>query len=149
MTLNDRSDWLALTTEEVIEPDIAICDPHHHFWEYADSRYLLEDLQQDLSGGHNVVGTVFVECQQNYREEGPEGYRGKGIADEKPIAVKSVKVNFVLPEGRSVAKVEALSPESPDPQEIEIEQSGGRVRFTVPEFLVYGLARIHLEASGG
>lgn len=78
MTLNDRSDWLDLTTEEVIEPDIAICDPHHHFWEYADSRYLLEDLQQDLSGGHNVVGTVFVECQQNYREEGPEALRPVG-----------------------------------------------------------------------
>ena len=25
-------DWLVLTTEETLEPDIPICDPHHHFW---------------------------------------------------------------------------------------------------------------------
>ena len=24
--------WLALTTEEPLEPDLAICDPHHHLW---------------------------------------------------------------------------------------------------------------------
>ena len=96
--------------------------------------------------GSNEIDLHFV----NYkREEGPEGYRGNGIADEKPIAVESIQVDFVLPEGRRAAKVEALSPENPDPQQIEIERSGGRVRFTLPEFLVYGLARIHLEAVGG
>ena len=95
---------------------------------------------------NNEIDLHFV----NYnREEGPEGYGGKGIADEKPIAVESIQVDFVLPEGRRAAKVEALSPENPDPRQIEIEQSGGRVRFTLPEFLVYGLARIHLEDGGG
>jgi hypothetical protein len=94
----------------------------------------------------NEIDLHFV----NYdREEGPEGYRGNGIADEKPIAVESVKVDFVLPEGSRAAKVEVLSPETPDPQEIEIEESDGRIRFTLPEFLVYGLARIHLESAGG
>jgi len=81
----------------------------------------------------------------NYnREAGPEGYQGKGIADEKPIAVKSVKVDFVMPEGMRPLRVETLSPEDPEPREIQFEESGGRVQFTVPEFLVYGLARIHL-----
>jgi hypothetical protein len=26
------NDWLALTQEPILEPEIAICDPHHHFW---------------------------------------------------------------------------------------------------------------------
>ena len=46
-------------------------------------------------------------------------------------------------------KVEALSPEKPEPQELAFEESDGRLRFDVPEFLVYGLARIHLEAESG
>ena len=45
--------------------------------------------------------------------------------------------------------VEALSPEKPEPQELAFEESDGRLRFDVPEFLVYGLARIHLEAESG
>jgi hypothetical protein len=28
-----------------------------------------------------------------------------------------------------------------------VEAAGGRVRFTAPEFLVYGIARIHLEPA--
>ena len=24
------NDWLALTQEAILEPEIAICDPHHH-----------------------------------------------------------------------------------------------------------------------
>ena len=84
----------------------------------------------------------------NYnREEGPEGYRGKGIADEKPIAVESVKVDFVIPEGMRPLRIEALSPEEPEPREIRFEESGGRVQFTAPGFLVYGLTRIHLAVQ--
>jgi predicted TIM-barrel fold metal-dependent hydrolase len=28
----DRAAWRARTTEDVIDPDLAICDPHHHLW---------------------------------------------------------------------------------------------------------------------
>jgi hypothetical protein len=28
------NDWLALTQEPTVEPEIAICDPHHHFWDH-------------------------------------------------------------------------------------------------------------------
>ena len=82
----------------------------------------------------------------NYdREPGPEGYAGTGIADEKPIAVDGVGVDFVLPDGSRVVKVEALSPERPEPQPVDIQVESGRLIFTMPEFLVYGMARIHLE----
>jgi len=76
--MSDRDEWLALTTEEALEPDLAICDPHHHFWEHPGSRYLLEEFRQDLAGGHNVVGTLYVECQQKYYEDGPEALRPVG-----------------------------------------------------------------------
>ena len=82
----------------------------------------------------------------NYdREPGPEGYAGTGIADEKPIAVDGVGVDFVVPAGSRVVKVEALSPERPDPQPVANQVEDGRLKFAMPEFLVYGMARIHLE----
>ncbi len=60
--------WLDQLIEETLEPDLPICDPHHHLWDYPDSRYLLTELLQDLSSGHNIRSTVFVECLSNYRK---------------------------------------------------------------------------------
>ena len=31
-------DWLALTTEPTLEPELPICDPHHHFWDFRTER---------------------------------------------------------------------------------------------------------------
>ncbi len=73
-----RQSWLAQTVEEPIDPDLPICDPHHHFWDTADVRYLLDDLQQDLGQGHNIVSTVFIECESMYRKAGPEEMRPVG-----------------------------------------------------------------------
>jgi L-fuconolactonase len=67
-----RTDWLALTTEEVLDPDLPICDPHHHFWERPGDRYMLDELLEDTGGGHNITETVFVECSAMYRNAGPE-----------------------------------------------------------------------------
>ena len=41
----------------------------------------------------------------------------------------------------------ALSPEHPGPEKIRFESAGERVRFTMPEFLVYGVARVRLTAT--
>jgi hypothetical protein len=27
------NDWLSLTQEPTLEPELPICDPHHHFWD--------------------------------------------------------------------------------------------------------------------
>ena len=32
------NDWHALRQEETLEPEIPICDPHHHFWDYRSER---------------------------------------------------------------------------------------------------------------
>jgi predicted TIM-barrel fold metal-dependent hydrolase len=74
-----RRDWLALApAEPILEPDLEIVDTHHHFWDLPRRRYLLDELLADLSGGHNVVATVYVECQSMYRADGPESFRSIG-----------------------------------------------------------------------
>ncbi len=73
-------DWIALTREAALEPQLPIIDPHHHFWDAADRmprRYLLEDLAVDIQG-HNVRQTVFIECGSMYRADGPEEFRVVG-----------------------------------------------------------------------
>jgi hypothetical protein len=56
------NDWLALSREPTLEPEIPICDPHHHFWDFRSERipyqrYLLHELAADVNCGHcrNIV----------------------------------------------------------------------------------------------
>ncbi|PKB67102.1 MAG: amidohydrolase [SAR202 cluster bacterium Io17-Chloro-G4] len=75
--------WHALTQEETLEPEIPICDPHHHFWDFRTERipyqrYLLHELAADINSGHNVKSTVFVEARSMYRADGPEEMRPVG-----------------------------------------------------------------------
>ena len=79
MTTNaEHHRWLDLTVEEALEPNLPICDPHHHFWDRLNDRYFLDDLYRDLGGGHNIVSTVFIECQAMYRQDGPEEMKTLG-----------------------------------------------------------------------
>ena len=77
------NDWLALTSEPTLEPEIPICDPHHHFWDFRTARiphqrYLIHELADDINSGHNVRSTVFVEARAMYRADGPEEMRSVG-----------------------------------------------------------------------
>ena len=74
----DRNAWLDQVQEEALEPDLPICDPHHHLWDHPQNRYLLDQLLEDIGGGHNVVSTVFMECGSMYRTSGPESMRPIG-----------------------------------------------------------------------
>lgn len=77
-------------TEPVLEPDLPIIDAHHHLWDFeplvasmpevahpfgavvrTTPRYLFEELLADARSGHNVVGTVYVQCGAFYRADGP------------------------------------------------------------------------------
>ena len=69
---SQRDAWLALTVEDPLEPGMPICDPHHHFWDREGDRYLLDQLTEDVSSGHNIAQTVFIECRSMYRAHGPE-----------------------------------------------------------------------------
>ena len=77
------NDWLALTQEPTLEPELPICDPHHHFWDLRPGsipyqRYLLHELNADIYSGHNVRSTAFVEARSMYRPGGPEELRPVG-----------------------------------------------------------------------
>ena len=77
------NDWLALTPEETLEPDMPICDPHHHFWDFRTvrmpyQRYLLHELSADVNSGHNIRSTVFIETRGMYRPDGPDELRSVG-----------------------------------------------------------------------
>ena len=69
--------WLAQYSEAILEPDLAIVDPHHHLWDH-NGGYLLDELTRDTSSGHNVVATVFAQCGYAYRTTGPEALRPVG-----------------------------------------------------------------------
>ena len=76
-------------SEAILEPDLPIIDPHHHLWDLRPmlpvfpeprhdfiaaiagaAHYTFDQLQADtkggLPGGHNVVGTCFMECGAFY-----------------------------------------------------------------------------------
>ncbi len=72
-------EWLALVDEDVVDPDRPIVDPHHHLWPEGGSLpYGLDDLHADVGDGHNVVGTVFIECHAAYDPAEPEHRQSLG-----------------------------------------------------------------------
>ena len=73
-----REDWLALHSEDVIDPARRIVDPHHHLWDRGGQRYLIDELAADIASGHNVVATVYVEARSMYRAGGAEALRPVG-----------------------------------------------------------------------
>jgi len=76
MTPSKNKPWLDKVIEDTLEPELPICDPHHHLWEFSHDRvapkYLLDEILSDLNSGHNIVSTVFIECSAMYRASGPE-----------------------------------------------------------------------------
>ncbi|MEQ8859053.1 MAG: amidohydrolase family protein [Pseudomonadales bacterium] len=83
--------WLAQETPEpVLEPELPIIDPHHHLWDirtmdaepfasFQQKVYLCEEFTADIRGsGHNVLQTVFAQCNAFYRADGPEVLRCVG-----------------------------------------------------------------------
>ena len=76
----DLAAWLAKRpSEAALEPELPIIDPHHHLWDTEHrGRYFLPELLADISGGHNIVSTVFLECQAMYRAGGPVEMRPVG-----------------------------------------------------------------------
>jgi L-fuconolactonase len=68
----------SLTDEAPLEPDLLICDPHHHLRERPNDRYFLEEFIQDTRTVHNIVATICVENRAMYRKNGPEAMKPVG-----------------------------------------------------------------------
>jgi hypothetical protein len=87
----------------------------------------------------------------NYNRREPKERRsaGRGAVDENPIAAEGVKADLLVPAGSRVVRVEVLTPERPAPVLLQAEVKDGRLRFTMPNFLVYAIARVRTEPTGG
>jgi predicted TIM-barrel fold metal-dependent hydrolase len=87
-----------LSPEPILDPGLPIIDPHHHLWDWPEARfatrpkpfhpfdqvifpvrhYLLHEFLADVYSGHNIRGTVFVQCSAMHRAEGPEQLKPVG-----------------------------------------------------------------------
>lgn len=79
----------------------------------------------------------------NYNRTEPEKKRsaGRGIVDEKPIAVEGVELDLVLPPDFKAGDIEFLTPEEA-PVAVKGMVEAGRLRLRVPTFLVHGVVRV-------
>ncbi|WP_233270302.1 amidohydrolase family protein [Chachezhania sediminis] len=120
-----RDDWLAQVSEDIVDPEREIVDPHHHLWQRGGPGYMLEDLWADTDTGHNVVQTIYIECRSFYDEDAaPE--------------LQSVA------ETRTVAGICRASEEAPDKAHIAgIVAHADLSREDLPALL-----DAHLEAAG-
>ncbi|MEA2728553.1 MAG: L-fuconolactonase [Acetobacteraceae bacterium] len=85
-----RDAWLAKAPPEpVIDPELPIIDTHHHLWQRTGGargeswevpafRYLIDEFLADCATGHNIVGSVFLQCHSMYRAGGPVPMRPVG-----------------------------------------------------------------------
>ena len=126
-----HSDWIATVVEDVLEPEIPILDPHHHLWldeGHTGWPYTLEDFHKDTGSGHNIVGTVFLECHAEYRKTGPIHMQPVGetefiadLADQSAVSpgaeIKAIQANADVSLGAAVEEV------------LEAHESAGRGRF--------------------
>jgi predicted TIM-barrel fold metal-dependent hydrolase len=60
--------------EPAIDPDLPIIDTHMHLWHLFDEYpYFVPEYARDTArSNHNVIGSVFVECNAMYRKGGPD-----------------------------------------------------------------------------
>lgn len=98
-------------TEDIIDPDLPIIDPHHHLWDlrpllasFPEPRhdfiegivdaayYTFDALYADTHTGHNIIGTVFMECGAFY-----DGTRGETLKSVGEVEF----VNGVAAQGAS------------------------------------------------
>jgi predicted TIM-barrel fold metal-dependent hydrolase len=137
----ELNSWLARRVPEAaLEPDLPIIDPHHHFWDAPHrGTYFLPDLLADMSGGHNIVSTVFLECQAMYRKDGPREMAPVGEVEfVNGIAAMSASGNYGpcrVAEGIIGHADLRLGARVRDVLEAEIAVGGGRfrgIRYGVP-----------------
>lgn len=76
-----RTDTGTTGTEDILEPDLPIIDPHHHLWDLRpllpmfpeprhrfiealvpNAYYTFDHFHADATSGHNVIASIFMEC---------------------------------------------------------------------------------------
>jgi hypothetical protein len=70
--------WLARREEVIFDRERPIVDPHHHIWTAPRPAYSADDLLDDLTAGHNVRATIYMESGEHWHRTGPEHLRSVG-----------------------------------------------------------------------
>ncbi len=70
--MTEHDSWLNLNVEKAIDPELPICDSHHHLRRLEEQRYLAADFLRDASGGHNIKQSVVIQSVVNL-QKGPGG----------------------------------------------------------------------------
>ncbi len=73
-----RPEWLPQVNEAPLEPQRAIIDAHHHLWDRPGQRYLVEDYLADMTCGHRIVASVYVQCRSMLDMDRPEPFQPVG-----------------------------------------------------------------------
>jgi predicted TIM-barrel fold metal-dependent hydrolase len=122
-----HAEWLAQVREEALEPELPICDAHHHLWldeGHTGWPYALADLHADTGTGHNVVHTVFLECGAEYRTDGPAHLRPVG--ETEFVAAAAEESGGLI--AAMVGHADLRTPELDDVLDAHVAASGGRFR---------------------
>jgi predicted TIM-barrel fold metal-dependent hydrolase len=64
--------------EKILDPELPIIDAHHHLYDRPGLRYMFEDYLEDVTAGHNIIASVYVETNSMARAGGPEVLRPLG-----------------------------------------------------------------------
>ncbi|HYE18307.1 MAG TPA: hypothetical protein VEA69_07670 [Tepidisphaeraceae bacterium] len=126
-------------------PYVMVVDPTVAIPELAPNRLSRFEAPKTVrvSASRPAAGEEITLHLVNYDREEPAKKRspGRGIADEKPVAAEGVKVDLMLPAGTKASGVKFATPEGEEVA-LKFEAAGGRVKFEVPTFLVYGVVRV-------
>lgn len=127
-----RDSWLSLRKEEIVLPELPIIDPHHHLWNRKGYSYQIEELLRDISCGHNIKQTVYIECGAFYRKEGPEVFRSVGEVEYISELIRGNQLGMNSPDecriGGIVSRIDLRSSNVLDIIKLHIEKSQGNLR---------------------
>ena len=104
--------------EPILEPDLPIIDPHHHLWDLRpllahfpepdhpfiaaiklSPYYTFDELHSEVTTGHNVIGTVYMECGAFYDADRDPAFKTVGeVAFVNGVAAQGAFV-LVFPDG--------------------------------------------------
>jgi len=87
--------------EQPLDPELPICDAHHHLWERQNVRYFRDDFLRDTSTGHKIVSTIAIECRAMYRQHGPDPLKPVGETEFLERVAMEDRLSF--PSGTRVA----------------------------------------------
>lgn len=89
------TDRHAPAPETALDPELPIIDAHHHLIDRPGRRYLFDEYLADVSAGHDIRATVYIESEAMCRADGPEALKPVGETEfAAGIAAMSESGNY-------------------------------------------------------